>query len=78
MPLDQVPLQLPLTSDLYEAPPNDLQGICLHSSGALAGYSGNTLRFSEPYLPHAWPADYSYTAPCSSLLWHRSPTPSSF
>jgi hypothetical protein len=61
MPADQVPLQLPLTSDLYDIAPGDLRGLCLHSSGAMVGYSGNQVCFSEPYLPHAWPSEYRYT-----------------
>lgn len=63
MPADQVPLQLPLTSDLYDIAPGNLQGLCLHSSGSLAGYADNTVCFAEPYLPHAWPNEYRYTSP---------------
>lgn len=35
-------------------PPVGLQGMSVHPSGALYGYSGNLLCFSVPYQPHAW------------------------
>jgi hypothetical protein len=38
-------------------PPVDLQGVCIHASGALAGFSGNNVCFSEPNIPYAWPVD---------------------
>ncbi len=38
----------------WEPPPVELTGLCVHSSGALAGFIGNVLCFSEPLQPHAW------------------------
>lgn len=39
-------------------PPTDLRGLVMTSSGALAGFSGNELCFSEPSAPYAWPDRY--------------------
>lgn len=51
--------QLPTT--LYTKPPNNLQGCVALPNGMLAGWTGNDIWFSEPYLPHAWPAEYAVT-----------------
>ena len=48
-----------LTSDDYDAPPQNLQGLVSIQNNILAGFAGNTLYFSEPGLPHAWPARYA-------------------
>lgn len=48
-----------LGSDEYEPPPEDLQGITSIQGNILVGFVGNTLYFSEPALPHAWPAAYA-------------------
>jgi len=50
-----------LTSDDYDAPPEDLQGLTAIQNNILCGFLGNTLYFSEPGLPHAWPAKYAVT-----------------
>lgn len=59
-----------IPSILWDAPPDDntaryptgqMLGVRVLASGALVGFSGNTLVYSEPYLPHAWP--YSYPLP---------------
>lgn len=44
-------------------PPEDMQGLVSLPFGALAGFSGNTIYFSEPYYPHAWPLAYALTVP---------------
>ena len=44
-------------------PPSDLAGLVALPSGALAGFSKNTVWFSEPYYPHAWPPDYALSFP---------------
>ena len=36
-------------------PPENLHGITVLTSGALVGYVGNELWFSEPFQPHSWP-----------------------
>lgn len=41
------------TRDFYP-PPQNLRGITVMPGGVLAGFSGNTVYFSQPYLPYAW------------------------
>ena len=56
-----------LPSSTWIGPPNDVSGtypdgmmlgLVFVANGIAAGFTGNTLCLSEPYLPHAWPADY--------------------
>lgn len=54
-------LSLPLTSDIYDAPPAELQGLCSIQNNILAGFVGNQVYFSEPGQPHAWPKRYALT-----------------
>lgn len=45
-------------------PPSDsLSGLTSLPSGILAGFEGREIRFSEPYVPYAWPDAYSYMVP---------------
>lgn len=46
------------TNSDYYAPADSLKGIIAVSSGMLAGYTGNSVCFSEPYQCHAWPEQY--------------------
>jgi hypothetical protein len=48
-----------LATDNYDAPPEDLQGLTAIQNNILVGFVGNTLFFSEPSRPHAWPALYA-------------------
>lgn len=48
-----------LDSDEYDAPPENLQGLISIQNNILVGFVGNTLYFSEPALPHAWPNRYA-------------------
>jgi hypothetical protein len=48
-----------LGTDNYDPPPEDLQGLTAIQNNILVGFVGNTLYFSEPDLPHAWPAAYA-------------------
>ena len=48
-----------LATDNYDAPPEDLQGLTAIQNNILCGFVGNTLYFSEPGRPHAWPTAYS-------------------
>lgn len=48
-----------LATDNYDAPPEDLQGLTAVQNNILVGFVGNTLYFSEPGAPHAWPAAYA-------------------
>jgi hypothetical protein len=50
-----------LPSLFWEPPPNDLKGLVAMPNGILAGFKGNQVWFSEPYYPHAWPAQYMLT-----------------
>lgn len=50
-----------LTSSNYNPPPSDMQGIASMANGILVGFRENEIYFSEPYVPHAWPAEYSLT-----------------
>jgi hypothetical protein len=48
-----------LESDEYDAPPEDLQGLTSIRNNILVGFVGNTLYFSEPAKPHAFPTRYA-------------------
>jgi hypothetical protein len=50
--------QTGLESTAWSPPPDGLQGIRAMPNGILAGFTGNTLHFSENYRPHAWPDIY--------------------
>ena len=50
-----------LTTTTYDMPPSDMVGLVALPGGFMAGFTGNTLCFSEPGLPHAWPVDYQKT-----------------
>lgn len=43
----------------WNPPPDDLKGLIALPGGYLAGFVGNTIYFSEPYYPHAWPVRYA-------------------
>ena len=58
---DPLNLSTILTSDEYDAPPDDLQGLIAAQNNILAGFVGNKLYLSEPALPHAWPIAYAVT-----------------
>lgn len=58
---DPLNLSTTLTSDEYDAPPDDLQGLIAVKNNILAGFVGNKLYLSEPALPHAWPIAYAVT-----------------
>lgn len=44
-------------------PPAGLAGLVSLPCGALAGFVGNTVYFSEVYKPHAWPIAYALSVP---------------
>jgi hypothetical protein len=50
-----------LSSIFYTPPPAGLRGLIAMPNGILAGFVGNQVWFCEPYLPHAWPANYMLT-----------------
>jgi len=45
----------PLPSDGWIAPHSDMRGLVALPNGIMAGFWGNTVAFSVPYMPHAWP-----------------------
>ena len=47
-----------LESTAWAVPPSDLDGFVVMPNGYLVGWVGRRLVFSEPYRPHAWPAEY--------------------
>lgn len=52
-----------LASEAWAPPPAGLEGLVAMPNGFLAGFSGKDLYFSEPYRPHAWPAEYNLSVP---------------
>lgn len=44
-------------------PPDALKGLIALPGGFLAGFVGNTVYFSEPFYPHAWPVAYAISVP---------------
>ena len=50
-----VPLTQLLDSTGWDPPPSDMHSIISLPNGNTAGLSGFDVRFSEQYLPHAWP-----------------------
>lgn len=54
----QIPGDELISSD-WDMPPVGLTGLFYLPSGALGGWIGNKLLFSEPNQPHAWPSSYA-------------------
>lgn len=59
--IDTDPLQEPLQTMDYDPPVSTLRGITPLQQGMIAGFSGKSLYFCEPYIPHAWPQKYELT-----------------
>lgn len=47
-----------LESTTWAPPVSSMEGFVVMPNGYLVGWSGRRLLFSEPYRPHAWPAEY--------------------
>jgi hypothetical protein len=47
----------------WDLPPASLKGLTLLPNGFFAGFSGDTMYFSEPYRPWAWPYSLSFPVP---------------
>lgn len=47
-----------LESTNFLPPITDMEGFVVMPNGFLVGWKGRRLLFSEPYRPHAWPAEY--------------------
>ncbi|KFA99481.1 hypothetical protein [Vibrio sp. ER1A] len=54
-------LGMPLESEGYEMPNENLAHLTLMPNGIMAGGYDNNVCFSEPYLPHAWNPGYQQT-----------------
>ena len=50
-----------LETNEYDPPPENLKGLIAAQNNILVGFDGNQLFFSEPNVPHAWPAKYALT-----------------
>jgi hypothetical protein len=46
----------------WDGPPTGIEGLIALPNGVLAGFTGNTVCFSVPYYPHAWPVSWQQTA----------------
>lgn len=42
----------------FDEPPDTMVGLTAMANGVMAGFTGNTVCFSEPYYPYAWPVRY--------------------
>lgn len=51
-----------LPSEDWSPPPDGLKGLRIMANGAAVGFVDNTIWFSEPNLPHAWPHSYPVDA----------------
>ena len=47
-----------LPSEYFDQPPSTMQGIMSVHNGIMVGFFENTVCFSEPGYPHAWPQKY--------------------
>lgn len=47
-----------LESQTWAEPITTMEGFALMPNGYLVGWAGRRVVFSEPYRPHAWPAEY--------------------
>lgn len=47
-----------LPSEFYDQPASNMQGIKSIHNNMMVGFYGNTVAFSEPGSPHAWPIKY--------------------
>jgi hypothetical protein len=57
--LSAVALGGSLPSTTWAPPPDGLRGLVSMANGIMAGFVGNQVFFSEPFLPHAWPPEYA-------------------
>lgn len=48
-----------ITTEDWDIPPSDMEGLHLFVNNILAGFSGNEVYLSEPAYPYAWPARYA-------------------
>lgn len=53
----------PLQTNTWEMPPSDLSYLTAMWNGMIAGISGTSVRFCEPFAPYAWPPEYEVIPP---------------
>lgn len=53
-----VVLNSTLESTFWAEPPTTMEGFAVMPNGYLVGWAGRRLVFSDPYRPHAWPAEH--------------------
>jgi hypothetical protein len=53
-------------------PVYNMIGLCAGPNGVMAGFFGNTICFSVPYVPYAWPVRYrqDVDAPVVGIAWY--------
>lgn len=56
--IDVTELDNVLSSEDYDPPDPNMQGLLAIHNGMFVGFFGNTICFSEPNKPHAWPIKY--------------------
>jgi hypothetical protein len=56
--LKEVELGYPLATVDFDVPPANMIGLTSMAGGFLAGFAGNEVCFSKPYLPYAYPESY--------------------
>jgi len=57
--IDDGSLGQALSTEDFQPPDADMDGLVLLSNGVLAGFTGNQVALSEPYIPYGWPAAYT-------------------
>jgi hypothetical protein len=57
-----------LKTATWGPPPANMIGLVGLPGGVLAGFVGNTVYFSEPYYPDAWPINYAITIPVQKII----------
>lgn len=58
VPVTTVAVANVLESLTWTPPPLGLQGLCAGPGGMLSAFKDNTVYFSVPFFPHAWPNEY--------------------
>jgi hypothetical protein len=63
-----------LETSVWGNPPPYLDGLVAMPGGFMVGFTGNTLHFSEPDRPHAWPSTYDLSVHydiISIVVWQQ-------
>jgi hypothetical protein len=60
----------------WDVPPSDLKHLTAMWDGMMAGISGRSVRYPEPYRPHAWPIAYETlppdVTPVALCVWDKN------